>query len=99
MLIRIVRLELKPENVETFRNIFWETHPNIEGFPGCLSVRLLEDAYESNVLSTWSHWEDDIALQDYRQSDLFNATWRRVKPLFKEKAVAHSYFEVDNKTR
>jgi heme-degrading monooxygenase HmoA len=42
------------------------------------------------VLFTFSIWDSEAALENYRQSDLFRDTWAKTKALFAEKAEAWS---------
>jgi quinol monooxygenase YgiN len=43
------------------------------------------------VCTTHSHWKSEEALEQYRNSDLFQSTWSTVKPLFAARPEAHSY--------
>lgn len=95
MLQRIVRLTLMPERRDDFVEIFKTKKSKIEAFPGCISVRLIQDASNPNILGTWSVWEDDDALQAYRDSAMFLETWKTVKPMFADKAQAWSYLNVE----
>jgi heme-degrading monooxygenase HmoA len=42
------------------------------------------------MLFTLSIWDDETALEAYRQSELFQTTWAKTKVLFAEKAEAWS---------
>jgi len=91
MLIRIVDMEFMPENREIFLAVFDEAKSKISAFAGCLHVELLEDHSNPNRMLTYSHWESSEALENYRHSELFLATWARTKILFSRKALAHSF--------
>jgi quinol monooxygenase YgiN len=91
MLIRIVDMEFKPENRETFLAVFEEAKSKISAFAGCLHVELLEDLSNPNRMLTYSHWESSDALENYRSSELFSATWAQTKILFSRKPSAHSF--------
>lgn len=82
MLIRIVRLTLHPEAVDTFLEHFDRAGPAIRRFPGCAHLELWQEVHFPNRCTTYSRWQDAAALDAYRQSDLFRSTWRAVKPLF-----------------
>jgi quinol monooxygenase YgiN len=86
-LIRIVKMSFKPDNTETFQEIFDERKEQIAGYPGCEKVELLRSG---DIFFTYSVWRDEEALESYRNSALFNATWALVKPLFAAKAEAWS---------
>jgi quinol monooxygenase YgiN len=84
-------MTFRTDRVETFLAMFDEAAPRIRAFPGCSRLALLQDLHHSSVLTTVSHWDDDAALQRYRSSTLFRATWRRTKPLFAAPAEASSH--------
>ncbi|MBV6647436.1 MAG: antibiotic biosynthesis monooxygenase [Cyclobacteriaceae bacterium] len=90
MLIRIVRMTFKPEEVENFKSIFNEVQPTIADFEGCLHVELLRDSKNTNVFYTLSHWLDEKRLNQYRDSNFFRATWGKTKVLFADKPTAYS---------
>lgn len=92
MLIRIVRMTFKPENVEDFLTLFKESQDQIRNFKGCLHLELLRDFHQSNTYYTHSYWTDDAALEGYRKSILFKKIWKNTKVLFKEKPMAFSLF-------
>lgn len=96
MLIRVVRMTFRSEEVNTFLKIFREAQLKIQAFPGCTHLELWRDYADPRVFATFSHWESDDALQRYRSSELFRTTWRKTKRLFAEKPEAWSYvkFEV-----
>lgn len=90
MLIRIVRMTFRPEEIENFLQVFEETKERIRGFDGCQHLELWQDYDNPAIMLTHSHWVDDEALNAYRHSELFRSTWARTKPLFAEKPVAFS---------
>ena len=91
MLIRIVRLSFSPETVAEFLDRFDERAPEIRQSPGCRHLELWRDADTPHVCTTYSHWDDAEALDQYRNSTLFRTTWAAVKPLFADRPEAHSY--------
>ncbi|MCW5922952.1 MAG: antibiotic biosynthesis monooxygenase [Saprospiraceae bacterium] len=91
MIKRIVKMTFREEAVEVFlRDVFEHSKNRIRAFPGCLHMELLRQTNAPNVLFTLSIWEDEAALETYRQSDLFQTTWAKTKILFAEKAEAWS---------
>lgn len=70
--------------------LFDASAPRIRAFPGCHHLELWQDERYPNVVTTYSHWEDAQALDQYRNSDLFRDTWSRTKPLFAARPEAHS---------
>lgn len=91
MLIRIVRMTFRPDAVDTFLRHFDRAAPSIRAFDGCEHLELWQDAHTSTRFTTYSHWQSEAALDAYRASDLFRATWNDVKPLFAARPEAHSY--------
>lgn len=87
---RLVKMTFRPEEVDNFLQIFAESSPHIRSFPGCLHLELWRGKDADNVLFTFSRWENEEALENYRHSELFRATWAKTKPLFAERAGAWS---------
>lgn len=90
MILRIVRMEFEPEKLNTFLDVFHESMEQIRNFPGCQRLELHRDAHDHHVLFTVSEWTDEAALEQYRLSPLFSATWARTKVLFQGKPMAFS---------
>lgn len=95
MIERFVKMVFIPEKVAEFEALFEEVRSRIGTFPGCQTVYLMQDVHQPNVLFTYSRWQDETALAQYRDSDLFRETWRRTKVLFADKPEAWS-LEVRN---
>ena len=92
MLIRTVRMTFRPDRVDDFlREVFEPSAPQIRAFAGCRYLELWQDTRFPNILSTFSHWDDEPALERYRASELFRTTWARTTPLFAAPASAHSH--------
>ncbi|UII27010.1 antibiotic biosynthesis monooxygenase [Fulvivirga maritima] len=91
MLIRIVRMTFKPEAVDTFLSLFNENKDKIRAFPGCTHLELQQDYQQPNILATYSYWENDEALENYRHSDLFKSVWAKTKIHFSDKPIAFSH--------
>jgi len=90
MIVRIVRMQFRPEGLAEFEALFQQTKDKIRAFPGCLHLQLLGDAGIAEVRYTLSHWASEADLEAYRQSELFQATWAATKPLFEAKPMAFS---------
>lgn len=90
MLIRIVKLTIKPETVNNFIDAFELRKNMISNFEGCSGVELLRDINQPNIFFTYSKWQNEGALEKYRQSELFKATWDEVKPMFNDRPEAWS---------
>ena len=57
---------------------------------GCRYLELMHDINHPNVYMTHSHWDSEIDLNNYRDSDLFRTTWAKTKLLFADKPLAFS---------
>ena len=90
MIVRIVRLTFKLEEINNFLEIFEQQKKFIAGFEGCTHLTLLRDKQQANVFFTYSHWKNEEALERYRQSDFFRDIWSNVKLLFDDKLQAWS---------
>jgi quinol monooxygenase YgiN len=90
MIKRIVKLTFDPHHLEDFRQIFAESKQKIGAFEGCHHVELLQGIQPDNVFFTFSVWDDEAALDRYRQSELFKTTWAKTKILFTDKPAAWS---------
>jgi len=96
MIKRIVKMGFKPENVDVFKEIFKTNWQKIKGFEGCLHVELLQDQNDPSVFFTYSHWESEVHLNVYRNSELFAKVWGNTKILFNHKPQAWSLKEIDS---
>jgi quinol monooxygenase YgiN len=95
MIIRIVKMHFQVENRNAFEKIFAESAPKIRAFEGCSHVHILNDITDNCRYFTYSHWENDAALEKYRNSELFKTTWARTKVLFDSPAEAWSTVQLE----
>ncbi len=89
MIVRIVKMTFHPEHVETFRQLFDQKKEKIRSFSGCSRLELLKMENEP-VFFTYSYWDSEESLYNYRHSELFNATWADTKALFSARPEAWS---------
>lgn len=94
MLHRYVRMSFKQESVVEFLETFKKVKPIIESFDGCISVILLKEK-DNTKMMTYSIWENEKALDTYRNSDFFMHTWKHTKTLFNDKPKAFSMYKVE----
>ncbi len=90
MLVRIVRMTFKPEEVNTFLELFETVKLKIRSFEGCEHLELLRDYDNASIYHTYSVWNDGDHLEKYRKSELFQDTWAKTKVLFADKPKAFS---------
>ena len=90
MITRIVKLHLQTEAISEFYLIFKAVQAQIEQTKGCHKLNVHQDLNQAHLIFTISVWEDEKSLEAYRNSEVFVNIWKKVKPLFKEKAEAWS---------
>jgi len=87
---RIVKLTFKNEHCSDFESFFDEIKNQVGNQPGCSGVKLLRDTSANGVYFTYSHWDAQSSLDAYRNTDLFNVVWPKVKAWFAAKPEAWS---------
>ncbi len=90
MLLRIVKMELDPAQVQAFDDLFAQSQARIETMPGCHRVLLIKGFVDQPIRTTLSWWERDSDLQAYRKSQLFGEVWPKTKAMFSAPPVAWS---------
>lgn len=90
MIVRIVKMTFRTEDVESFISLFTERKQLIRTFEGCKHLELWQEAGNSNVFFTYSIWDSEQHLDRYRFSELFKDTWSRTKALFADPPQAWS---------
>ncbi len=90
MLLRIVRMSFQPEKVDEFLSLFNQVSGRIRASDGCMYLKLMRDKDHPNILVTYSKWNDQSDLDNYRHSPLFSDTWAKTKVLFNDKPKAFS---------
>lgn len=83
-------MEFEEDRVKEFLEIFHQVESTIQATPGCEKLELRQDSTQKNVFYTLSHWVNEKALEQYRDSDFFKNTWSKTKTLFSGKARAYS---------
>ena len=88
MIKRIVKMSFELEEVEKFKSIYELNWHKIKGFEGCLHVELLQDHSNPSIFFTYSNWESENHLNNYRDSIVFKTVWASTKVLFNQKPEA-----------
>jgi heme-degrading monooxygenase HmoA len=90
MIKRIVKMTFRADKIEDFKVLF-DTHKSlIRSYPGCDHLELWQDLHNKSVFMTYSYWDNEDDLQNYRNSDLFKNIWSKTKILFSDKPYAWS---------
>ncbi|MES2139481.1 MAG: antibiotic biosynthesis monooxygenase family protein [Bacteroidota bacterium] len=90
MIIRIVKMTFKPDKVVDFLKIFDASKQYIRNMEGCSHLELLNDINSPTIFFTYSYWQTENDLNNYRNSELFEGVWGKTKILFAAKAEAWS---------
>ena len=93
MLLRIVRMTFQPDQIDEFTSLFDSVSKKIRNFDGCSYLKLMRDHNHHNIFVTYSKWESQTHLDEYRNSELFKNTWVKTKALFADKPAAFSLEE------
>lgn len=83
-------MSFEPSKIEEFLAHFESHKMLIRNFEGCQFLELYRDKKHTNVFFTYSFWNTEDDLEQYRQSDLFKIVWSQTKPLFNDKPEAWS---------
>lgn len=90
MFIRIVKLRFHEEHIYTFLDNFEEVKHLIRNFEGNRFLELYQDKNDNRIFFTYSYWDNEEALENYRNSELFKGVWSFTKKLFSDKPEAWS---------
>ena len=94
MFVRIVKMGFQPDKIDAFFENFEAKKNQIRNFEGCSFLELYRDKNNTNQFFTYSYWEDEAALEKYRQSELFQKVWAQTKVWFSKKPEAWSVDKV-----
>jgi len=95
MLIRMVRMTFQEDKVSLFLENFHQNKHLIRHFEGCKHLELLQDLNAPHIFMTYSYWDSEEHLNNYRDSELFKGVWAFTKALFADKAQAFSVNRVE----
>ena len=90
MFVRIVKLSFHEENIPAFLGNFELMKNHIRNSPGNRFLELYQDKNNPCIFFTYSYWETEDDLENYRKSALFDEVWTFTKKLFNDKPEAWS---------
>jgi len=90
---RIVKMSFQQDYAEEFEIFFTKIQNQVASQPGCNGVKLLKQVGETGVFFTYSSWNSEADLNQYRQSEVFGMIWPKVKAWFVAKPEAWSVEE------
>ena len=96
MIVRIVKMGFGDESITTVLDNFEHNKHKIRAFSGCKFLELYRDINEPSTFFTYSYWDTQEALDNYRQSDLFKSVWAKTKILFNVKPEAWSVDKIES---
>lgn len=94
MLVRIVKMSFHSEHIETFLANFDQKKEYIRKSSDCRLLELYRGQQDSNIFFTYSYWDSEEDLNNYRHSELFKGVWAETKVLFNDKPEAWSVDKV-----
>ncbi|RAR49084.1 putative quinol monooxygenase [Flavobacterium lacus] len=90
MFVRIVKMSFHEENIPKFLENFELMKEKIRNAPGNRLLELYQDKQNPEIFFTYSYWETETDLENYRNSELFYDVWQFTKKLFNDKPEAWS---------
>lgn len=90
MFVRIVKMSFHSKFIADFEKMFDEKKALIRKSEGCLLLELYQDKNNPEQFFTYSYWNSENDLENYRNSDLFKETWKQTKTYFNDKPQAWS---------
>ena len=94
MITRIVKLSIKKNHINDFAAFAEKIKTTIQGFDGCNELKILQNNYNPEIFMTYSIWDNEAALNEYRKSDFFRNIWPKAKLWFSAKPKAETYSTV-----
>lgn len=90
MFVRIVKLSFHEEHIAAFLENFEMMKDKIRNSNGNRLLELYQDKNDNRIFFTYSYWETEEDLENYRRSELFYDVWSFTKKLFNAKPEAWS---------
>ncbi|WP_445457739.1 putative quinol monooxygenase [Flavobacterium sp. HNIBRBA15423] len=90
MFVRIVKMRFQEDKIDAFLANFNQVKEKIRHFEGNQFLELYQDKKDSRIFFTYSYWQAEENLENYRNSDLFKEVWNYTKTLFSDKPEAWS---------
>ncbi|UCH98705.1 MAG: antibiotic biosynthesis monooxygenase [Candidatus Aminicenantes bacterium] len=90
MIVRIVKMTFMESKSDDFKEFVTTIRSKIRNFKGCQHLDILQDLHHRNIFFSYSRWETEQDLENYRRSDFFKETWSKASQWFKAKPRAWS---------
>jgi len=89
-------MSFKEDKIDAFIKNFNNNKEKIRNTQGCKLLELYRDKTNPTVFFTYSYWDTELDLENYRNSQLFKNVWNITKLLFKNKPEAWSVDKLYN---
>jgi len=83
-------MSFEKTTIDTFLQNFNNNKEKIRNSKGCRLLELYRDKHTPTIFFTYSYWESEEDLENYRNSELFKTVWAKTKILFNKKPEAWS---------
>ncbi len=83
-------MEFKEEKVAEFLANFNLVKEKIRNQPGNRLLEMYRDKTNPTIFFTYSYWEKEGDLENYKKTELFKSVWAKTKVLFNAKPQAWS---------
>jgi heme-degrading monooxygenase HmoA len=90
MFVRIVKMSFHEEKISDFLENFETIKHKIRNAEGNRFLELYQDKNNKEIFFTYSYWETEADLENYRNSELFDSVWTFTKKIFNAKPEAWS---------
>lgn len=89
-------MSFEESKIESFLENFNNNKEKIRNFNGCNLLELYRDKNNTTTFFTYSYWESEKHLEQYRNSELFKKVWSKTKTMFNAKPEAWSVDKVES---
>jgi len=95
MIIRIVKMSFGANMLNEFLDHFNKNKNKIRNYEGCRLLEIYQGQEKPTIIFSYSHWESNKHLENYRNSELFKEIWAATKVMFNEKPEAWTVDKID----
>lgn len=96
MFIRIVKMSFEASKIDSFLEIFDRNKEEIRHFKGCQFLEIYRDKNNTSIFFSYSYWESELDLENYKNSELFKTVWAETKTMFNAKPEAWSVDRIES---
>ena len=90
MFVRIVKMSFHEKHIDEFQEMFKAKKTFIRASKGCELLELYQDKNNPEIFFTYSYWNTEQDLENYKNSELFKNVWKQTKTYFNDKPQAWS---------